>query len=701
MHLDAAKAGRARYYRACAIGGLVAAVVFTWMLAAGRADLLRAGDLSHLYDSQAHSLLEGRWDIPRDELGIEAWIVDGKAYMYFGPVPAMLRMPVALFTDQFDGRLTQLSMLAAFAVLLVFTTRLAWRVRALARGDTPVGTVEAWAAGAFTFLLGAGSVVLFLASRPIVYHEAELWGAALAIAAYDSLLAFMLEPDRKPLAWAGVFAGLAFLTRGSVGAGPVAALALLLLVRVLVAVHRRGGGPALLAPLRWLGVGREERNRGYLLPLALTVLIPSALYVYVNYARFGHPWSLPISQHVTVLEAADPMRIDALAANGGSQFGLKFIPTNVLAMLRPDGIGLDGLFPWATFPPPADIIGGVKFDTIDWSGSITATMPLFFVLAVVGAVAVFRRQTDSAFPSLAVLRVPVIGAFAGGFVTLTIYFIAQRYISDFLPLLVVLGVVGFHVLLRAFAAADRRRLLVRVVTVGVVVLAVMTLWVNFALALLYQRVFNVFLAPPERAAFIGFQHEVDGLVPGGSRFDLGVGAGLPRPEPALADTLFVIGDCDGLYWSDGETWFAVERTTATGEYPLRVTFPDRRSGTRETLLAVGSGDEIDRVTVEYRADDRVVFGLVSSFDDGRTFRSEPVDIEPGRSYVLDVVVDADAGRFDLELDGDPIDGFTVPISPGPVAIAGTDSGTDDTDFSGTVEQLPSRPTLCRDLVAAR
>jgi len=323
------------------------------------------------------------------------------------------------------------------------------------------------------------------------------------------------------------------------------------------------------------------------------------------------------------------------------------------------------------------------------------------VLAVVGAVAVFRRQSALEFPSLAVLRVPVIGAFAGGFVTLTIYFIAQRYISDFLPLLVLLGLVGLHVLLRAFAGANRRRLVVRAATVGVGVLAVVSLWANFSLALLYQRVFNVFLSPSERAAFIGFQHEIDELVPGSSRFDLGVGSTLPRPEPALADTLFVVGDCDGLYWSDGETWFGVERTAATGEYPLRVTFPDRRPGTRETLLTVGTGNEVERVIVEYRNDDQVVFGLVSAFEDGRTFRSEPVDIEPDRSHALDVVVDSDAGRFDVALDGEPVDGFTVPISPGPVAVAGTDSATDDTDFSGTLEHFPSRPTLCRELVAAR
>ncbi|HEX6311455.1 MAG TPA: hypothetical protein VF152_07480 [Acidimicrobiia bacterium] len=700
MNLADDATGRARYYRACAIGALAAGIVFMWMLAAGRVDLGRANELSHFYDSQAHSLLDGHWDVPRDDLGIEAWIVDGKAYMYFGPVPALMRMPVALFTDRFDGHLTQLSMLAAFAVLMVFTTRLGWRIRTLARGHAPESTVDAFAAGAFTFVVGTGSVVLFLASRPIVYHEAELWGAALAIAAFDFLLVFVLESGARPLAWAAVFGGAAFLTRASVGAGPLAALGLLLLARLLLLAHRRFRHRLLVAPLGWLGLGDDNRNRGYLLPLTLAVAIPAALYMYVNYARFRHPWSLPISRHATVLQGIDPDRIEALAANGNSQFGLKFVPTNVLAMLRPDGLGVDGLFPWLTFPPPADVIGNVKFDTIDWAGSIPATMPLLFVLALVGAVAVFRRRTASE-PSVAALRVPVLGAFAGGFVTLTIYFIAQRYISDFLPLIVILGLVGLHVLLQRLTGVDPRRGLSRALVTGFVVLALFSVWANFSLALLYQREFNVFLSPSERADFVGFQYRIDELFPGGSRFDLGEGPTLPRPEPALADTLFAVGDCDGLYWTDGEIWFGVERTAVTGEYPLRVTFPDAPRGTTETLLTVGSGDERDRVLVEYRDDDHVVFAFETSAEDGRVYRSDPVEIDPGREYLVDVVVDSVVGRFDLEVDGDPVFGFTTPVSAGPVVVAGTEGAGEAVDFGGTVEHVPATASLCRDLVAAR
>ena len=69
--------------------------------------------LGGFYDLQAHSLLRGRLNVPAAPLLTEAIFLHGKAYMYYGPWPAVLRMPIALFTHQFDGRLTQLSMLLA------------------------------------------------------------------------------------------------------------------------------------------------------------------------------------------------------------------------------------------------------------------------------------------------------------------------------------------------------------------------------------------------------------------------------------------------------------------------------------------------------------------------------------------------------------------------------------------------------------
>src|SRR5205823_331562 len=81
--------------------------------------------------------------------------------------------------------------LLAFVVALVATTRLAWRMRVMARGTEPVRRGETWLVGAFVFLIGAGSCLVFFSSRLLVFHEAGIWGVALALAAFEWLIAYV------------------------------------------------------------------------------------------------------------------------------------------------------------------------------------------------------------------------------------------------------------------------------------------------------------------------------------------------------------------------------------------------------------------------------------------------------------------------------------------------------------------------------
>ena len=62
------------------------------------------GFASNFYDLQARALLDGHLWVPDQSLGIEGFVVDGHTYMYFPPFPALLRVPVLLLTDRFDGR---------------------------------------------------------------------------------------------------------------------------------------------------------------------------------------------------------------------------------------------------------------------------------------------------------------------------------------------------------------------------------------------------------------------------------------------------------------------------------------------------------------------------------------------------------------------------------------------------------------------
>ena len=64
------------------------------------------GYASNFFDFQARALMDGHLWVTPGSLGIEAFHVDGREYMYFGPFPALLRIPVLWTTPEYDGRLT-------------------------------------------------------------------------------------------------------------------------------------------------------------------------------------------------------------------------------------------------------------------------------------------------------------------------------------------------------------------------------------------------------------------------------------------------------------------------------------------------------------------------------------------------------------------------------------------------------------------
>jgi hypothetical protein len=682
-------ATRRLFYRACALGGALAAIGFTWMLARGRLDLLQGHTFGDFYDAQARSLWHGRWNVPPEVMGFEAFIIDGKSFMYFGPWPAVLRMPLAAVTDRFDGRLTQLSLLLAFALLLVATSRLLWRVRALTRGTTPMGRLESWAIGGFVAVVGVGSTVLFLASRPLVYHEAALWAMALTIAAYEAILAFVTRPSGRALAAAGALATLALLSRSSMGIGPIVALGLVLLAHLAVAVAPKVRRAWVTKPVRWLGWPGAAEPRGYLVPLVVVLVVPLALYMYVNYAKFGHPWTVPITDQIAT--ATDPVRQQVFADNSGSLFGAKFAPGNAVAALRPDAIGVDALFPWITFPDRAATFG-VTFAVVDPSSSIPASMPFLTVLALVGLVAIFRPRRGDDDAGMARLRPLVLGGLAGAVGVVSISFVNHRYLADYLPFVIVLAVAGVHALLRAADRRPRPRAgVARTVVVVLAGLAVVSVWVNFSLALVYQRQVSPFVSDSERAAFIRFQRALDERIPGPEGSAPSVGPALPAPLPS--GTLFVVGDCDGVYWSSGAEWYPVERTPATGQYRLEVVFPSAPAGTRETLLRAGAPGAEDEVGVEYLTGDRVRFWFDSPRLDEPVVR-EPHEIEPGEPVDLEIVHDAALARLDVTLDGRSVLGAAFPLEPGPVTVVGG-NGAGDLDFSGDAELVPPSRDFCR------
>jgi hypothetical protein len=660
------------------VGALVAGIAFLAVLLNGKLTLLRPDLLSNFYDLQAHRFLSLRWDVPVHTLGLEGFHIDGKNYMYFGPWPAFLRLPFVALTDELDGRLSQLSMLLAFVVAMGFVVRLVGRIRVMVRGDDPVTTLERWAVAIFVLAVGV-TVPLFLATQLSVFNEAEIWGMALALGAFDVLLAFLARPRPATLALASALATAAILSRPPVGAGAVIALGLLAAASLSARSRRFVALPD--DGHRWFGW------------LVLACAVPVGAYVYVNMAKFGSPFGLPFDRQFVAL--ASPEQRATLRANGGSLFGLQFVPTNLLIYLRPDGFDLTRLWPWVRFPGPPPIIGDVRFQRITPTTSIVGAMPLQTALAAVGLVAVLvpRRACASA---IAALRVPLLGAALGVVPVLAFGFVAQRYLGDFVPLMVLLGALGLHVLLAWAARADRRRRMGALIAVAVT--AVVTIWFGAGLAVLFQRV--IASEPDDLRAFVRSQFAVQRRVPGGSPETTRVRKLPPR---AALGTVAVLGDCRGVFVSTGTAWRALELTPATGRYRLRVSLPPTSSGRGfAPLLRAGRANGPMMFFVDSRPGNRFVFWY--SRPNGVTNRSPAVRLDPG-PHLVDLVLDRRTQEISASVDGEMVMRVrTIPsvstiVGPLGRVVIGDGGGREPAPgrFPGSIEPVVVRPSLCREI----
>ena len=589
--------GRAAgYVRPALVGAVLALVVEVVLLLSGGA-FFAYEPLGDVFDAQARSFLDGRWDIPEDVIKIEGFEVDGLTYTYFGPVPALLRLPVVALTDTFDGRLTRLSLLVAWVVTLAVATRLTWRVRKVIAGDEPVGRAEQAFVALFVFALGAGSSVTYLTARPSVFHEAIAWGVASSLVAIDAVLTWSERRSLWRFALAVLLAAVAINARASGGAAPSAVLGLVLLGDLVRALR-----------------GRDLKIAARTTAMGLVLIVPLAAYAGVTYARFGSLFTLPWDTHKVSIVIEH--RRNVLERNHGSIQGPQFLPTTTLHYVRPDALGLDGSFPWIDFPPPATVIGDVLMDKVDPASSVPSSMPALFAMFVVGAVAAFRDARLRRFRPL------LGGAAICLVVTLTIGFVAQRYTADAVPLLAVGGALAVPVVARSSWR--------RPAFAGAAVLVVLSVLINAALVIQFQQHYGFLTSQPLRAKLAERQLALPSANPPRvSRTD----DALPA-EVAENRTFVVVGDCAGVYRSDGEVWQPVEGTPATGHHRVRVA-----RSVEEVELVAG-------VTVRWEGEEVVV--------DRGSAAGRRIRVGDDDAVVLDVAADALVGFVDVRHDDEAV-----------------------------------------------
>ncbi len=73
---------------------LLLSIVLWFFATTGGRQIFVKEVLGGAYDSQAEHFLHGNVDVDADAIGHEAMIVNGRVRMYFGPLPAFIRIPL-------------------------------------------------------------------------------------------------------------------------------------------------------------------------------------------------------------------------------------------------------------------------------------------------------------------------------------------------------------------------------------------------------------------------------------------------------------------------------------------------------------------------------------------------------------------------------------------------------------------------------
>ena len=548
------------------------------------------GAYADFFDLQAVALLRGNLALPPSSLGLEAFIVDGREHLYFGLFPALLRLPITAITDAFSGQLTIVSSFLAWLLFVVASWSLADRVLAHLLPEEP-GAVQRWLTLLWKIGIALGTPMLMLAGPVWVFSEAIMWGVASCMLVQYRLLRELEASSTRNQWWLGGALALAVLNRPTLGLG------CLLVVIVVVGVRswRR----------RRLGSG-EYRLGGLSVVSLLLLVVPNLL-------RFGRPLGPPME--LQVLSQVDEQRKEMLAFAGGDFVDPRYLPSNLLAYLRPDGMSLSGRFPFLDAPRrlPHVFVDAV-YDITYRTPSLPASTPLLFALGVLGAVLGVRAARDSS-----VARWLLLAAAAGipAAATLMIWgFIAPRYLADFVVMLLPLSLLGLAGAIRFVDARSGRSR--RWLVAGAIALAGWSVAANVAMA-----VSSSYLTGPDGGVdeLVGLQGR-DGYWASDAtvRHDDVSEFGFERDDPPPVGRIAVLGDCAGAWFSTGE--------------PV------------DPWLTLGYGPNEFRQVFDVQVGDGATLASnvpLASFDN-----VSPVDPDIPNSFQLSLTVGAD-GRFSLEL----------------------------------------------------
>jgi hypothetical protein len=399
------------------LGFALPALVWLGVISGGSFDPFGPAYGWQAYNHQALSLAAGKLDIPAEAISGEGLYLGGEVHMYYGLIPAVLRLPLMPFVDL---RQVPVSNLIVWAMLVAGTAALQLAVLRIWQASGRDAPIDRVLVVVVSLILWFGSGSYLLVHNANLYHQPYAAAAMLASFYVAMLAGDLLVAGRPPagsrLILYALVAGLAVYSRQTYAVGLyVATLGLLLPPVSAWRADRRGAALAAV--------------RSAILPL-LVMFVAGVGYLAIGYARFGRlttGWTVREWGFGIIQPWSD--RLETLA---DQQFSVVRIVPNIIFQLIGQGR-------WRNATIKA--LGGGTVETHGY-GTIHYVLfaPLALLLAGLGGWLLWRlwrSHRDVAVP----LLLAVLGLLVTALLQLSYGTMSYRYTAESWPLLTLLMLI--------------------------------------------------------------------------------------------------------------------------------------------------------------------------------------------------------------------------------------------------------------------
>ena len=258
-------------------------------------DLFHPAWLWQAYNQYALAIMDGRLDVPLEAIGYEGMLFNGKVYMYYGILPAVIRILISPFVDL---ETTSVSRLLIWFFLTTGVSITQWVVLEYFQRNSP--SIRNYFLLVITSItLWFGSAHFTLVQNGSLYIEPYAFSLFL-VSAYLALFArnvIFRNEVKLPLKSFALISGLALFAR------PNIAIFLYL---------------ATVSLLAYQFIENKDVKKS-LIPLGI-LLIAGSLLLTINYLRFDNPFSLSAGYYAQSLIEDNRERICGYEQSG--QFNL-------------------------------------------------------------------------------------------------------------------------------------------------------------------------------------------------------------------------------------------------------------------------------------------------------------------------------------------------------------------------------------------